>query len=80
MCDEAWALGIADVEKRRQTGLPPERLFSPAFYFAAAVTLWLAWFGSATAGAAVGQSLGDLSRWGFAMAFPTIMLALVGLM
>lgn len=76
MCDEAWVLGIADVEKRRQAGLPPERLFSPAIYFAAATALWFTWFGSA----AVGQSLGDLSRWGFAIAFPAIMLALAGLM
>ena len=80
MCDEAWALGMQDIEARRKAGLAPEVRFSPNFYFGSAVVLWITWFMSAALGAAAGGAIGDLDHWGFGMAFPAVFIALLSMM
>lgn len=75
MCDESWALGMADTARRRQQGMSPE--FSTAFYFGLSVSLWMTWVISTGAGAVMGPLLGDITRWGFDMAFPAVFFVLL---
>ncbi|MDE8755981.1 AzlC family ABC transporter permease [Pectobacterium polaris] len=74
MCDESWAMGLADAAKRRQQGLSG---FSMGFYAGVASSLWLAWVISTGAGVIVGPILGDVTTWGFDMAFPAVFLVLL---
>lgn len=80
MCDESWALSMQEVHRRRAAGLPVSRLFSFPYHLGVGLTLWTCWFMVAAAGAAVGGSLGDLTRWGFLMAFPATFIGLVAAM
>lgn len=80
MCDEIWALAMADIYERRKAGLPKEALFSVPFYFGEAVSIWSTWWISAIAGCAVSGLAGDLSGWGIKMAFPALFITLVALM
>lgn len=75
MCDENWALTMADATRRRAAGQDPA--FSLSFYFGLAVTLWAVWLASTTVGALIGPMLGDISRWGFDMAFPAVFFVLL---
>ncbi|MDX6914953.1 AzlC family ABC transporter permease [Pectobacterium carotovorum] len=74
MCDESWAMGLADAAKRRQQGLSG---FSMGFYAGVASSLWLAWVISTGVGVIVGPILGDVTTWGFDMAFPAVFLVLL---
>lgn len=80
MCDEIWALAMADIYERRKAGLPKEELLSVPFYFGEAVSIWSTWWISAIAGCAVSGFAGDLSGWGIKMAFPALFITLVALM
>lgn len=51
--------------------------FNVPFYFGVALTLWVTWWASALAGAAIGTGLGDLTVWGFTMAFPAIFISIL---
>lgn len=73
MCDESWALGLADAQKRKKLGLD----FSLPFYMGACMTLYLTWSAVAAFGAAVGPLFGDVAAWGFGMAFPAVFLVLM---
>jgi 4-azaleucine resistance transporter AzlC len=75
MCDESWALSLADTHQRARAGL--RIAFSLAFYWGAAAGLYLTWSIAATVGAYVGPTLGDISVYGFDMAFPAIFLVLL---
>ncbi|MCL9668970.1 AzlC family ABC transporter permease [Rosenbergiella epipactidis] len=75
MCDENWALAMADATRRRAAGQEPA--FSLSFYFGLAVTLWTVWLISTTLGVILGPELGDISRWGFDMAFPAVFFVLL---
>lgn len=70
MCDESWAIGMADAANRRNLGFSPA--LSIGFYTGIAVSLWLTWVISTGAGAVLGSVLGDITRWGFDMAFPAL--------
>ncbi|MFJ5506925.1 AzlC family ABC transporter permease [Pectobacterium jejuense] len=74
MCDESWAMGIADEAKRRQQGISG---FSMGFYAGVALSLWLIWVLSTGIGVVVGPVLGDITAWGFDMAFPAVFLVLL---
>lgn len=74
MCDESWAMGLADAAKRRQQGLSG---VSMGFYAGVASSLWLTWVVSTGAGVIVGPVLGDVTTWGFDMAFPAVFLVLL---
>ena len=77
MCDETWALSMADIKRRRDAGLSDATAFSFAFYVGVALTLWVTWWASAFAGAMIGTGLGDLSVLGFSMAFPAIFICIL---
>ena len=75
MCDESWAVGLADAQRRAATGMRPA--FSLAYYLGAALPIYLAWVAFTTCGAALGPVLGDVGKYGFAMAFPAVFLVLL---
>ena len=77
MCDETWALSMQDVNRRRKAGLPADKIFSWPFHMGVGLTLWSSWWFTAGVGALFGGALGDLSRWGFMMAFPATFIGLV---
>ena len=74
MCDESWAMSMADAARRRAQGLPA---FSAGYYTGVAGALWLVWVLSTGAGVVIGPVLGDITRWGFDMAFPAVFLVLL---
>ncbi len=74
MCDESWALGLADAKKRQAQGLPA---FSLAYYFAVALSFYLTWVVCTGIGAAMGPWMGDIRTYGFDMAFPAVFLVLL---
>lgn len=69
MCDESWAMALADAKARGS--------FSLAHYLGVAAPMWLAWVAFTALGAAVGPVLGDVQTLGFDMAFPAIFLVLL---
>lgn len=75
MCDENWALSMADSARRRAQGIVPA--FSPGFYVGLAAITWSLWLISTTAGVLIGPALGDISRWGFDLAFPAVFFVLL---
>ena len=77
MCDEVWALSMQEIERKRKRGIPAEKLFSFPYHLGVGISLWTLWWISAGTGAAVGTALGDLTRWGFLMAFPATFIGLV---
>lgn len=74
MSDESWALGMADAARRKASGLTP---FSGWFYTGLAGAMWLTWAISTIAGVIVGPMLGDITTWGFDMAFPAVFFVLL---
>lgn len=70
MCDESWALALADAQQRR------DRL-SLYFYMGAALGLYLTWVVCTAAGAALGPVIGDIEQYGFDMAFTAVFLVLL---
>mgnify|MGYP000072386995 FL=1 len=76
MCDESWALSLADAQKK-QHYLGIQRAFSMLFYAGLCFALYLMWIGFTTLGAIIGPVLGDVSRFGFDMAFPAVFLVLL---
>jgi 4-azaleucine resistance transporter AzlC len=75
MCDESWALGLADA--RLRSAERARRPFSVPYYFSLALSLYLCWVACTTAGAALGPSIGDVRTFGFDMAFPAVFLVLL---
>ncbi|OUJ10721.1 branched-chain amino acid ABC transporter permease [Acetobacter sp. DsW_059] len=68
MCDEAWALSLSDCKKRG---------FSLPYYTGVAGMLYFNWVLSTFAGALLGPVLGDVTRYGFDMAFPAVFFVLL---
>ncbi len=75
MCDEAWALGLTDAERRAEAGRGP--LLSLPYYLGGALFLYVSWVVSTTAGALVGPVLGDVRAVGLDMAFPALFIVLL---
>lgn len=75
MCDESWALGMADATRRRQQGIHPD--FSMGYYVGVATSLWIIWILFTGLGVLIGPVLGDITRWGFDMAFPAVFMVLL---
>ncbi len=67
MCDESWAMGLDDA-RRNRTAL------NTGYFFGVAVGLYSSWIVFTTVGAVVGPVLGDVTRYGFDMAFPAVFL------
>ena len=75
MCDEAWAIGLADIRQRAAAGL--RRAFSLPYYFGLSIGLYLTWVVFTAIGASVGPIIGDVTVYGFDMAFPAVFLVLL---
>ncbi|MBT2118922.1 AzlC family ABC transporter permease [Dyella sp. LX-66] len=75
MCDESWAMGLADARKREAD--PARQALSLPFYFGVSIGLYLTWVVFTTLGAAAGPLLGDIRSYGFDMAFPAVFLVLL---
>lgn len=74
MCDESWAMGLAEAQKRKPLGLPA---FNMPYYAGVCFILYTTWISFAAVGAAVGLMFGDVAAWGFGMAFPAVFLVLL---
>jgi predicted branched-subunit amino acid permease len=70
MCDESWAIGLDDARKRGG-------VLSLPFYLGLSIGLYLSWPTSAGVGAMVGPALGDVTQYGFHMAFPAVFLVML---
>lgn len=75
MCDESWAMGLADARRRAQAG--QRHAFSMRYYFGVSLGLYLIWIAFTAAGAVAGPLIGDIGTWGFHMAFPAVFLVLL---
>ncbi len=75
MADETWALSYRDTLQREAAGLRPA--FSLGHYAGVALAIYVAWVGSTTLGAAIGPVLGNVTAYGFDMAFPAVFLAIL---
>jgi len=70
MCDESWAIGLDDARKRGG-------VLSFPFYLGVSTGLYLSWPSSAAIGALIGPTLGDVTQYGFHMAFPAVFLVML---
>lgn len=70
MCDESWALGLDDARKRGGD-------LSFPFFLGLSTGLYLSWPTSSAIGALIGPALGDVTRYGFHMAFPAVFLVML---
>lgn len=77
MCDESWAMGLADARRNVDAGLSLAEAFSLRYYLGVSLGLYLIWIVFTAAGAAVGPMIGDIEAWGFHMAFPAVFLILL---
>ncbi|MFY3985938.1 AzlC family ABC transporter permease [Achromobacter xylosoxidans] len=77
MCDESWAMGLADARRRLDAGASQRDAFSLRYYLGISFMLWLTWIAFTGIGAAVGPVMGDIEAWGFHMAFPAVFLVLL---
>lgn len=71
MCDECWAMGIAEAQRKHRSQL------NVPYYFGIAVNLYLTWVLCTAAGALLGPVLGNLTDYGFDMAFTAVFLVLL---
>lgn len=74
MCDESWAMGLADARQRESRTTPT---FSLAYFLGLSACLWLTWVAFTALGSAIGPLLGDIHAYGFDMAFAAVFLVLL---
>ena len=75
MCDESWALGLSDAQRRAAVG--HLRPFSLPYYAGAAAGLYLTWVVFTALGALLGPMIDNIEALGFDMAFPAVFLVLL---
>jgi 4-azaleucine resistance transporter AzlC len=75
MCDESWALGMADARKREAAGV--RYCFSLPYYLGVCAGMYLTWVLFTALGASLGPTIGDVEAYGFDMAFPAVFLVLL---
>lgn len=75
MCDESWAMGLAEARRRRAAGETPG--FCLPYYLGLSAGMYLTWVVFTTVGAAVGPMIGDVDAYGFDMAFAAVFLVLL---
>lgn len=75
MCDESWALSITDAHKQNPRN--PYAGFSVFFYIGLCFALYVMWVIFTTMGVGIGSFLGDVTKFGFDMAFPAVFLVLL---
>ncbi len=75
MCDESWALALTDAKARQRRG--EATAFSLPYYLSLSIGLYLSWVVFTALGALIGPVLGDITRFGFDMAFPAVFFVLL---
>ncbi len=75
MCDESWAMGLADAQRRARAGIA--NAFSLRYYLGVSFGLYLTWIVFTATGAVIAPMIGDIEAWGFHMAFPAVFLVLL---
>lgn len=75
MCDESWAMGLADAEKRAKAGF--KSVLSLYYYAGLVIGLYSAWVIGTGVGAVIGPHIANIDRYGFDMAFPAVFLVLL---
>src|SRR3712207_4539523 len=75
MCDESWAMGLADARQWKASGVAPS--FSLPYYLGVSAGLYLTWIVFTTIGAALGPTIGNVQAYGFDMAFVAVFLVLL---
>jgi 4-azaleucine resistance transporter AzlC len=75
MCDESWAMGLADAKRKSPT--PLAMAFSLRYYMGISIGLYATWVVFTAAGAVAGAVLGDVESYGLHMAFPAVFLVLL---
>ncbi|MGU7783202.1 AzlC family ABC transporter permease [Burkholderia sp. PU8-34] len=71
MCDESWAMSLADARQRSADHI------SVAYYAGVAAGLYSTWVSMTTLGAALGPTIGNVEQYGFDMAFTAVFLVLL---
>lgn len=69
MCDENWALGLNDAQKKNR--------FSISYYLGLTAIFYPIWILFPYFGALLRNSIGDITQYGFDMAFPAVFLVLM---
>ena len=75
MCDESWAMGLADARRRAAAGI--SSCFSLAYYLGVSAGVYVTWVVLTTLGAGIGPTIGNAENYGFDMAFPAVFLVLL---
>ncbi|SPL71670.1 AzlC family ABC transporter permease [Acinetobacter stercoris] len=75
MCDESWAMSLTDAQKRNPQN--PYQGLSLGFYTGLCFALYVMWVVFTTLGVGIGSILGDITKFGFDMAFPAVFLVLL---
>lgn len=75
MCDESWAMSLADAQKHNPNN--PYQGFSMSFYAGLCFALYVMWVSFTAMGVGIGSILGDITKFGFDMAFPAVFLVLL---
>jgi predicted branched-subunit amino acid permease len=75
MCDESFALGLADAQKRAAAGR--HIAFSLPYYMGTAIAFYLTWVLFTALGGVLGPFMGDIETHGFDLAFPAVFLVLL---
>ncbi|MFC4254232.1 branched-chain amino acid ABC transporter permease [Altererythrobacter xixiisoli] len=75
MCDESWAMALTDAKARQREGRAV--VFSLPYYLSLSIGLYLSWVVFTALGAMIGPVLGDVTRFGFDMAFPAVFFVLL---
>jgi predicted branched-subunit amino acid permease len=71
MCDESWALALADAQRRHSSRV------SLPYYLGVSAGLYATWVVFTALGALAGPAIGDMERYGFDMAFTAVFLVLL---
>lgn len=71
MCDESWALSFSDAKKSTKLQ------FNYHYYLGASLGLYLTWVTFTTIGSLIGPLIGDVTHYGFDMAFVAVFLVLL---
>lgn len=71
MCDESWAMGFAEAKKNAN------KQFNYYYYLGASIGMYLTWVSFTTVGALIGPLIGDVTHYGFDMAFVAVFLVLL---
>lgn len=71
MCDESWALSFAEAKKTNKLQ------FNYHYYMGASLGLYSTWFIFTTTGSFIGPLIGDVTHYGFDMAFVAVFLVLL---